>query len=169
MFGLTSIGTVHTAIGLIAVIAGYAMLLRHGRIGLDLKLGSLYLWTTVITCLTGFGIFQHGGFNIAHALGVVTLFTLALVVAAGRLRLFGRFAPYVETLGFTLTVFFHMIPGITESFTRFPLGSPLFTGPEDPKLEKVVGTLFLLFLVGMALQARQIRKAQPGLRQTRLA
>jgi hypothetical protein len=39
----------------------------------------VYIWTTVLTCLTGFGIFQHGGFGKPHALGVITL----LVLAAG--------------------------------------------------------------------------------------
>ena len=32
MFGLTLLGAVHTAFALVALVAGYAMLLRHGRI-----------------------------------------------------------------------------------------------------------------------------------------
>lgn len=162
MFGLTSLGTVHTAIGMVALLSGFAMLLRHGEITTQRPLSSVYIWCTAITCLTGFGIFQRGGFNIAHALGIATLLTLALAVAAGRLRLFGGLSRYVETLGFSATVFFHMIPGITETFSRFPRSAPLFAGPEDPALEKVIGVVFLLFLLGIGLQVYRLRSARRG-------
>ena len=36
----------------------------------------MFFWGTVITCLTGFGIFRHGGFGNPHVLGVVTLIVL---------------------------------------------------------------------------------------------
>ena len=70
MFGLTSLGTVHTAISLIAVATGFVALLRDRGIAWQNALGKTYVITTVLTCLTGFGIFQHGGFGKPHALGV---------------------------------------------------------------------------------------------------
>jgi uncharacterized membrane protein len=160
MFGLTTLGSVHTAIGLIAVIAGLIAFFRDKEISPRNQLGKVYIWTTALTCLTGFGIFRHGGFGIAHVLGIVTLIVLAVAVLAGRQAPFGRASPYVETIGLSATFFFHMIPGITESFTRFPAGAPLFTGPEDPKLEKVIGVVFLIFLVGAALQLRRLRASR---------
>ncbi len=33
---------------------------------------------TILTCVTGFGIFQHGGFGKAHMLGIITLVVLAI-------------------------------------------------------------------------------------------
>jgi len=166
MFGLSSLGLVHTAFGLVAVVCGYTMLLRFGRLGADLQFGKTYIATTAITCLTGFGIFMHGGFNIAHALGIVTLVVLAAAVVAGRARDTVRVAPYVETVGLTLTLFFHMIPGTTETFTRFPIGAPLFAGPEDPALQKVIGLFLLAFLVVIALQVRRIWKTPAPLRRS---
>ena len=44
-----------------------------------------------------------------------------------------------------------------ETFTRLPVGAPLFTGPDDPALRPVVGTLFLLFLIGAGLQVWRLR------------
>jgi uncharacterized membrane protein len=154
MFGLTTLGTIHTAISLVALAAGAWALVRDKAILSDTTLGKVYIWTTVLTCLTGFGIFQHGGFGAPHALGILTL--LVLGVAAVARRWFGRAGPYVETLAYSLSFFFHFIPGATETFTRLPVGAPLFSGPDDPALQKVVGVLFLIFLVGAALQVRRL-------------
>lgn len=157
MFGLTPLGAVHTLISLLALGSALLALGRHHAIAWRSRLGRWYVCTTVLTCLTGFGIFQHGGFGVPHALGVLTLLVLAASAAAEYAGWFGRAAPYVATLGLSLTVFFHLVPGVTETFTRVPRGAPLFVGPEDPALQKVVGLLFLLFLLGAAWQARRLR------------
>jgi uncharacterized membrane protein len=155
MFGLTSLGTIHTAIGLVALIAGAWALMRDKAILPGTSLGQVYIWTTVLTCLSGFFIFQRGGFGPPHILGILTLGVLG--VAAGARRGFGRAGPYVETLAYSLSFFFHFIPGTTETFTRLPVGAPLFSGPEDPALAKTVGVLFLIYLVGAGLQVRRLR------------
>ncbi|MFN3630430.1 MAG: hypothetical protein ACK4XK_10325, partial [Casimicrobiaceae bacterium] len=84
----------------------------------------------------------------------------AIAGFAARTRILGRLAPYVETVSYSLTLVFHMVPGLTETFTRVPIGSPLFSSTEDPNLEKTVGVFFLLFLVGAFLQVRRIRAAR---------
>jgi hypothetical protein len=61
----------------------------------------------------------------------------------------------------SVSFFLHFLPGTTETFTRVPVGAPLFTGPEDPALAKTIGVLFLIFLVGAGLQVRRMR-AGPG-------
>lgn len=159
MAGLTSLGLVHTAISLAAVAAGAWALVRDRRIDPDGGLGRFYVWTTALSCLTGFGIFEHGGFGKPHALGVLTLLVLALAVSAAVRRAAGRAGPYVETVAMSTTFFFHMIPGLTETFTRLPAGAPLFDSPDDPALQKTVGVVFVLYLVGVALQVRRLRAA----------
>lgn len=162
MFGLTTLGLIHTAISLVALAAGAAALWRYQALSTGNGLGRVYLWATVLTCLTGFGIFQHGGFGKPHALGVLTLLVLAVAVLAERTALFGRAAVYVSTLSYSLSFFFHFIPGVTETFTRVPSAAPLFSGPDDPALQPVVGTLFLVFLLGAALQVRRLRAQRPA-------
>ncbi|CAN7164731.1 hypothetical protein LJR290_000177 [Variovorax sp. LjRoot290] len=159
MLGLTPPGAIHTAISLVALAAGLLALIRHREILPSNRLGRAYIWATVLTCLTGFGIFQHGGFGKPHALGVLTLVVLGIAALAGpKKRSFGRASPYVETIGYSATFFFHMIPGLTETFTRLPLGAPLFSGPEDPALQKLVGFFFVVFVVGAALQVRRLHR-----------
>lgn len=154
MFGLTPLGLVHTGISLVALWAGYQSLLVRGAIAPRQRLGQVYLWATVLTCLTGFGIFQRGGFNEAHLLGVLTLVVIGVALLPLRLRAW----PYVQTVLWTLTLFFHMVPGLTETFTRLPLGAPLFSGPDDPRLQATVGVVFGVFAAVMLAQVLRLRR-----------
>jgi len=157
MFGLTPLGIVHTAISMIAVGAGLIALVRDRQISPRNLLGKIYVIATVITCLTGFGIFQHGGFGKAHVLGIVTLVVLVIAGVAGYSSVFGRASPYVETVSYSATFLFHLIPGITETTTRLPLGAPLLPNADAPQLQIASGVLFVLFLIGAALQVRALR------------
>jgi uncharacterized membrane protein len=163
MLGLTPLGTIHTAVSLIAMAAGLIALVRDKEISPRNRVGQVYVIMTVLTCLTGFGIFQHGGFGKPHVLGIVTLVVLAVAAVAGYSRLFGRASPYVETVSYSATFLFHMIPAITETSTRLPLGAPLLASPEAPELQAATAALFVVFLIGATLQVRRLRDR---LRQT---
>ena len=157
MFGLTQLGIVHTAISLVAVAAGFIALVRDRKISPGNLLGKIYIVTTVLTCLTGFGIFQHGGFGKPHALGIITLVVLGIAWLAGRANAFGRLSAYVETVSYSATFLFHMIPAITETTTRLPLGAPLLPNADAPQLQAASGVLLLLFLIGATMQVRALR------------
>jgi uncharacterized membrane protein len=160
MFGLTSLGIVHTIISLFAVGAGAIALIRDRKISWNNALGKFYIVTTIVVCLTGFGIFQHGGFGKPHALGIITLLVIGAAFAAGeKTKLFGKFSPFIETVCYSLTFFFHFIPALAESATRLPLGAPLASSPDDPRIQAAVGVCFVLFLIGAALQIRILRAA----------
>src|SRR5258708_19656244 len=94
MFGLTQLGVIHTAISLIAVAAGLIALLRDREISPRNTLGKVYVITTVLVCLTGFGIFQHGGFGKPHVLGIITLISLGIAYVAGYTNSNCLFSPY---------------------------------------------------------------------------
>ncbi len=84
IYGLTQLGVVHTIISLIAVAAGAIAFVRYGRISPGVTVGKVYVITTVLTCLTGFGIFQHGGFGKPHMLGILTLVMLGIAAIGVR-------------------------------------------------------------------------------------
>ena len=160
MTGLTPLGTFHTIVSVLALIAGIAAFARHGEISPRSRSGRFYIWSTVIVCLTGFGIFQHGGWGKPHQLGVITLITLVVATGAGK-AWFGRASRYVETVSYSLTFFFHMIPAWTETLTRLPSGAPVLSSPEDPVLQALYGLSFLVFLIGATVQVRRLRAAPP--------
>lgn len=154
MLKISPFGAFHTAVSLVAVVAGLIALICYKAISLKNRTGQTYVLATVITCLTGFGIFHHGGFGAPHVLGVITLAVLGIAALAGSTPLFGRASPYVETLSYSMTFFFHMIPTVTEISTRFPIGAPLVTDRDGPALHAATGVLFIAFLIGAAVQAR---------------
>jgi hypothetical protein len=116
--------------------------------------------TTIVTCVTAFGIFQHGGFGKPHVLGIVTLVVLGVAAVAGNSSLFGRASRYVETVSYSATFFFHLIPTITETSTRLPPGAPLVANADAPALQVATGVLFVAFLIGATLQVRRLRAAR---------
>jgi uncharacterized membrane protein len=157
MLGLTSLGVLHTAIALVAVVAGSVELARRKEISWHTSAGRTYVLLTALTCLTGFGIFQHGGFGNPHVLGIITLVVLGVAWVAEMRPTFGRLSRYVSVVGYSTTFFFHMIPGFTETSTRLPPGRPLVAGPEAPELLMAVGVAFVAFLVGAVAQVLRIR------------
>jgi len=154
---LIPLGIVHTLISLIAVAAAIVALARDHKLVATNRVGRVYVVATALTCLTGLPIFQHGGFGPPHVLAILTLVALAVVVAAAKTTIFGSASRYVETIGLSLTVFFHWIPAVTESTSRLPSGAPLTTGPDDPRVQAAVGVGLALFLIGAVWQARRMR------------
>jgi hypothetical protein len=141
MFGLTPLGTFHTAISLIAVVAGLIALIRDKEISPGIRIGKIYVITTVVSCVTGLGIFQHGGVGKPHVLSIITLAVLGVAAVAGHSTLF------------------HFIPGITETSPRLPPGAPLVPNADAPALQVATGVLFVAFLIGATLQVRRLRAA----------
>src|SRR5712692_3539366 len=158
MFGLTQLGVIHTVISLIAVAAGLIAFFRDKEISPRNGVGKIYIIATILTCLTGFGIFQHGGFGKPHVLGILTLIVLGVAVAAERGSAFGRVSRYVATLGYSLGLFLHFIPATVETLTRLPAGAPFLANPDDPKAQPIIGVFFLIFLVGATLQVLRLRR-----------
>lgn len=158
MLGLTLLGIIHTAISLVALTSGIIALIRYREIPAKRFIGRLYIWTTVLTCLTGFPIMQHGGFGAPHVLGIITLIVLSVAAVAGKTKIFGRRSRYLETICYSATFFFHWIPTITETTTRLPVGAPLVTNRDGPELQAAAGVLFLLFVIGATLQVLRLRK-----------
>ncbi|MDX2190897.1 MAG: hypothetical protein SFY32_13645 [Bacteroidota bacterium] len=158
MFGLTYLGIFHTLISLVALGSGATVLFQEKRISFATFVGKIYIFTTIITCLTGFGIYQHGGFGVAHILGIVTLLVLgfAIYVEIGN-QPFGAISAYIEAIAYSFTFFLHLIPGVNETLSRLPLDNPIATGPDDPKVKMAIGVCFVLFLNGVILQVIMIK------------
>jgi uncharacterized membrane protein len=157
MLGLTLLGTIHTAISLIALAAGFVALARNREISTAGLSGRIFIGGTVLSCLTGFGIFQHGGFGNPHILAIVTRVVLAIALAAEHRGMFGALSRYVAAVSYSLAFFFHFIPGTVETLTRLPAGAPYLANPDDPKAQPIIGVFFLLFLLGATLQVLGLR------------
>jgi uncharacterized membrane protein len=162
MFGLTHLGIIHTLISLVAVAAGIVAFVRYGSVSLRTNAGLLYVAATVLTCVTGFGIYKTGAFGPAHAVGVLTLVVLAFAVLVEKRPLLGAISRPVEAVSYTTTFFLHMIPAINETTTRLPPSAPLAAGPNDPLILALVGVALALYIVGAAVQVVRLRAIVPA-------
>lgn len=64
----------------------------------------------------------------------------------------------IQTISLSITVFLLMVPTVSESLRRLPVGDPLVTDLKDPLLLGVQGALFLALIVGIPLQLRALYK-----------
>jgi uncharacterized membrane protein len=158
MLGMTPFGLFHTLISLVAVVAGFLSFLRDGRISSRNTLGKTYIVFTIATCVTALFIFHHGGFGPAHIVAVLTLVVLGIAGTAHATPIFGRGARYVETLSYSATFLFHMIPAVTETTMRLPPGAPLVTSPDSPTLKALYLVLLAAFLIGAVVQSLHLRQ-----------
>ena len=160
MGGLSTLGVMHTAISLVALICGFILLVRDKQISPRARLGPTYVVATFLTAATGLFIFHHGGFGPPHVLSILTITALALGAAATYSGFFGRASRYVETVCYSLTFLFHLIPGFTETLTRLPAGAPIAASAEAPILQKIDLALLVLFVAGVIWQILRLRRSR---------
>ena len=155
---ISPLGWLHTVLGAVAIVSGVFALAKHKEITLQARSGQIYLATTLITAATALGIFQHGVFGPGHVLAVMTLLALIVGTVAATTGLFGKLSRYVQALSYSATLLFHSIPAVTDGLLRLPVGNPVLTSIDDPVLKICYLVLLVIFLVGVTIQLRWIRK-----------
>lgn len=158
MMGLSDLGVVHTLISLYALVVGIFILVRYRYMNFEQRVTQSYVVATALAAVTALGLFRHGGFGPAHGLAILTLVALLIGVLANCSTLFGRFSRYVQAIGFSSTLLFHLIPGVTETLTRLPASSPVLSSPEAPEFKPIYGVILLVFLIGITIQLRWLRQ-----------
>tara|TARA_B100000315_G_scaffold182514_1_gene171400 strand:+ start:40 stop:525 length:486 start_codon:yes stop_codon:yes gene_type:complete len=155
---MTLLGWFHTIIGVGAVLSGFYTIFKYKVISLEELTGKLYLFLTLIVAGSALGIYNQGGFGIAHILAVLTLIALlgGLIMEKG--KLFGSFSKYFQALGYTSTLLFHMIPAITDFLRRLPVEDPFVDSFEDPLLANFQLSFLLIYLSGIVIQMFWLKK-----------
>ena len=97
------------------------------------------------------------GFNPAHGLAILTLLAMALGYAASITGVLGRRSRYLQAICYSATFVFHLIPGVTETLTRLPVGDPVFASAEAPGLRPIYAALLVLYAIGLFFQVRWLK------------
>ena len=139
-------------------MSGFYTLIKYRVVTLAHRSGKLYVLLTLIVAGTALGIYNQGGFGIAHNLAVLTLVALAGGVVMEKTRLFGSLSKYCQALGYSSTLLFHMIPAITDFLRRLPVGDPFIDTLEDPLLRQFHLAFLAIFVVGIIAQVLWLRK-----------
>ena len=149
---MTVLGWFHTILGVLAVLSGFYTLYKYKIITTEKSSGRLYVLVTLLVAGSALGIYNQGGFGIAHVLAVLTLIALAGGYFMEKFKWFGSFSKYFQALGYTSTLLFHMIPAITDFLRRLPLGDPFIDSFEDPLLLNFHTAFLVIYLVGLVTQ-----------------
>jgi len=155
---MTLLGWFHTILGILAVLSGFYTLYRHRVISTEESSGLLYVLVTVLVAGSALGIYNQGGFGVAHVLAVLTLIALAGGYIMERFKWFGSFSKYFQALGYTSTLLFHMIPAITDFLRRLPVGDPFIDSFEDPLLLNFHTAFLFIYLLGLVAQMIWLKK-----------
>ena len=155
MFGISPLGWVHTLGSLPAIPAAIYMFARHGRIVPRSGAGTLYFVSMLIGAVTVFLVAHEPP---SYVIGTATLVLLLAGFGAGRVRIPGRAAIYVETILLSLTAFLLMVPTVTETLRRVPDGHPLVTDLKSPLLLAAQGSLLVALIVGVTAQVLHLRR-----------
>lgn len=155
---LSVVGIFHTIFGLFALISAAWLIVTSHQIDIKQSLGKLYVLSTAITAATALFIFNHGGFNIAHGLAVLTLLALLAGILLSFFKLFGKATAYLQLISMSSTLLFHLLPTATEVLTRFPMSEPLAKSLEDPILQKTFLIILVLFLIMLSWQLLWLKR-----------
>ncbi len=149
---MTMLGWFHTVLGVCAVLSGFYTIFKYRVISMEENPGRLYVYLTLVVAVSALGIYNQGGFGIAHTLAVLTLIAIAGGVIMEKVKLFGSFSKYFQALGYTSTLLFHMIPAITDFLRRLPVEDPFVDSLEDPLLINFLLSFLLIYFVGITTQ-----------------
>jgi len=155
---ITILGWTHTIVAIIALISGFYTLAKYKVISTETNSGKIYLIGTLYVAATALMIYQRGSFGIAHALAVLTLLALLAGFISEKTNILGKFSRYMQALGYSGTLLFHMVPAITDALLRLPVGDPVLTDIEDPILKGFYLTFLVLFLILVIFQFRWLAK-----------
>ena len=160
---MTLLGWFHTVLGVFALISAFYTLIKYKIISLVQFSGKLYLLLTIIVAASALGIYNQGGFGVAHMLAILTLVALAGGVIMEKVKLFGSFSKYFQALGYSSTILFHMIPAITDFLRRLPVDDPFADSFDDPLVIGFQLLFVLIYIVAITLQMQWIKKQMPSL------
>ena len=159
MPAMTLLGWFHTIMGIAAILLAVAALYRHGLIRAADREGAGYLVITMIVAGSALGIYNQGGFGVAHYLAVLTLVAAVGGFVLERFNLFGRFSPYFQAIAYSATILFHMIPAITDFLRRLPVGDPFIDSFDSPVLQGFHLAFLGLYVLGVGVQILKLKRS----------
>lgn len=154
---LSTLGIIHTAISVLALVFAAIAFVRSGRINPFNKTGIYYMITTALGCITSFGLSKAGGFNPGHAIGIMILVLLIISYALGRVGTDRPVALFIQTFLMSTTVFLSLVPAINETLTHIPPSDPFAENIDSPAVQTGLKLLVVLYLAGLLLQFFRLR------------
>ena len=143
---LSTFTTVHVIISLIGIGSGVAVLLgMYSSKRLD-GLTGLFLLTTVLTSVTGFGFpFEH--LLPSHKVGIMSLVVLAIAILARySFHMVGKWR-WIYVVTAVLALYLNVFVLVVQSFRRVPALQAMAPTQSEPPFAIAQGIVLVIFIV----------------------
>jgi len=156
ILGMTTFTFVHVVLSLVGIALGFVVLaglLKSERLD---SWTALFLATTVLTSVTGFG-FPFTQLLPSHIVGIISLIVLAVAILARYpLHLEGAWR-WIYAITAVIALYFNVFVGIVQAFQKIPTLKVLAPTQTEPPFAIAQGVVLLLFVVLGFLAARKFR------------
>jgi hypothetical protein len=157
---LSTFTMLHVIISLVGIVSG--LLVLFGLLGSNRMPGltALFLLTTILTSLTGFG-FPFTALLPSHIIGILSLVLLAIAcIALYGMKLSGAWR-WIYAVTAMIALYFNIFVLIIQGFLKIPALTALAPGnpPSGPAFAVVQGLVLLFFVLVIIGAVRRFRPA----------
>ena len=157
---LSTFTMLHVIISLVGIVSGFLVL--FGLLGSNRMPGltALFLLTTILTSLTGFG-FPFTALLPSHIIGILSLVLLAIAcIALYGMKLSGAWR-WIYAVTAMIALYFNIFVLIIQGFLKIPALTALAPGnpPSGPAFAVVQGLVLLFFVLVIIGAVRRFRPA----------
>lgn len=145
---------IHVAISLVGIFTGFVVLFGMLAGKPCATWTSVFLWTTLLTSVTGF-FFPFHGFTPAIGVGILSLLILAPVFYAWYVRKLSGAWRWIYIIGGVLALYLNFFVLIVQSFQKIPALHALAPTQAEPPFAIAQGIALLFFIVAGFLAAKK--------------
>jgi hypothetical protein len=155
---LATYTTVHVIISLIGIASGFIVLFGLLRGTLFTRWNSLFLITTVLTSVTGFG-FPNTKVTPGIILGILSLIALAIAIFALYVRHLNRVWRRTYAITAMIALYFNVFVLVVQLFEKVPAIHALAPTQTEAPFKIAQLLLLVLFAIFISAAARKFRPA----------
>ncbi len=154
---LAAFTKLHVIISLVAIAAGLVALVAFARNHWLAKTTHVFLWTTLITTVTGF-LFPFNGFTPAIGVGIISMVVLAIAFwALYGARLQGG-ARTVYAITAVIGLYFNLFVLVVQSFLKIPALHALAPQGNEPPFAALQGVVLIACIALGYFSVRRARR-----------
>jgi hypothetical protein len=157
---------IHVVISLIGIAAGFVVI--FGMIAGKRLNGwtALFLTTTVLTSITGFGFLAYGlpasGFSPGEAIGIISMIVLVAAIYGRYARQMAGHWRWIYVVAAVVAQYLNFLVLIVQSFEKISALHELAPTQHEPPFQIAQGVALVVFLVLGVLAAWKFRPAPVG-------
>lgn len=155
---MTAFTLFHVALSLIGIVTGLVVAFAMLSSRSNPRVVAVFLWTTLLTSVTGF-FFPFHGFTPAIGVGILSLLLLAPVFYGLYARKLAGPWRWIYVVGSLLALYFNFFVLIVQSFLKIPALHALAPTGQEPPFAVAQGLALVGFIVLIVMATKRFHPA----------